>query len=173
MLGVLAVDLFKQIDDYKTAAKAGYFLDHDFQKIKDFSGISATDLSSPLLDPSGVVNHSHVNRQDIAFLAQAAQYKDIETARNTVKAVFEAIQSCSNGARRPYGTLLYLRYIKFDFDTNVYSKMGYSSSHYYKLRRQALCQFAEILPVKKLEYRDKNYTFIPDLLVYKNKSGDI
>ena len=67
MLGVLAVDLFKQTDDYKTAAKAGYFLDHRFQKIKNYSGISATDLSSPLLDPSGVVNHSHVNHQDITF----------------------------------------------------------------------------------------------------------
>lgn len=168
MLGVLAVDLFKQIDDYKTAAKAGYFLDHEFQKIKNYSGISATDLSSPLLDPSGVINHSHVNRQDIAFLTQAEQYADIEAARNTVKAVFEAIQSCSNGSRHPYGPLLYLRYIKFDFDTNVYSKMGYSSSHYYKLRRQALCQFAEILPVKKLQYQYKNYNLIPDLLVYKN-----
>lgn len=168
MLGVLAVDLFKQIDDYKTAAKAGYFLDHEFQKIKNYSGISATDLSSPLLDPSGVINHSHVNLQDIAFLTQAEQYADIEAARNTVKAVFEAIQSCSNGSRHPYGTLLYLRYIKFDFDTNVYSKMGYSSSHYYKLRRQALCQFAEILPVKKLQYQYKNYNLIPDLLVYKN-----
>lgn len=168
MLGVLAVDLFKQIDDYKTAAKAGYFLDHEFQKIKNYSGISATDLSSPLLDPSGVINHSHVNRQDIAFLTQAEQYADIEAARNTVKAVFEAIQSCSNGSRHPYGTLLYFRYIKFDFDTNVYSKMGYSSSHYYKLRRQALCQFAEILPVKKLQYQYKNYNLIPDLLVYKN-----
>ena len=168
MLGVLAVDLFKQIDDYKTAAKAGYFLDHEFQKIKNYSGISATDLSSPLLDPSGVINHSHVNRQDIAFLTQAEQYADIEAARNTVKAVFEAIQSCSNGSRHPYGTLLYLRYIKFDFDTNVYSKMGYSSSHYYTLRRQALCQFAEILPVKKLQYQYKNYNLIPDLLVYKN-----
>ena len=168
MLGVLAVDLFKQIDDYKTAAKAGYFLDHEFQKIKNYSGISATDLSSPLLDPSGVINHSHVNRQDIAFLTQAEQYAEIEAARNTVKAVFEAIQSCSNGSRHPYGTLLYLRYIKFDFDTNVYSKMGYSSSHYYKLRRQALCQFAEILPVKKLQYQYKNYNLIPDLLVYKN-----
>ena len=36
MLGVLAVDLFKQTDDYKTAAKADYFLDHRFQKIKNW-----------------------------------------------------------------------------------------------------------------------------------------
>lgn len=167
MLGVLAVDLFKQTDDYKTAAKAGYFLDHRFQKIKNYSGISATDLSSPLLDPSGVVNHSHVNHQDIAFLKQAEQYDDIEAARNAVRAVFETIQSCSNGSRKPYGTLLYLRYIKYDFDTNVYNKMGYSSSHYYNLRREALCQFAEILPVKKLKYKYKDYALIPDLIVYK------
>lgn len=170
MLGVLAVDLFKQTDDYKTAAKAGYFLDHRFQKIKNYSGISATDLSSPLLDPSGVVNHSHVNHQDMAFLAQAEQYDDIEAARKAVGAVFETIQSCSNGSRKPYGTLLYLRYIKYDFDTNVYNKMGYSSSHYYNLRREALCQFAEILPVKKLKYQYKNYDLLPDLLVYE--SGD-
>lgn len=170
MLGVLAVDLFKQTDDYKTAAKAGYFLDHRFQKIKNYSGMSATDLSSPLLDPSGVVNHSHVNHQDMAFLAQAEQYDDIEAARKAVGAVFETIQSCSNGSRKPYGTLLYLRYIKYDFDTNVYNKMGYSSSHYYNLRREALCQFAEILPVKKLKYQYKNYDLLPDLLVYK--SGD-
>lgn len=168
MLGVLAVDLFKQTDDYKTAAKAGYFLDHRFQEIKNYSGISATDLSSPLLDPSGVVNHSHVNKQDIAFLAQAGQYDAIEAARNAVRAVFETIQSCSNGSRKPYGTLLYLRYIRYDFDTNVYNNMGYSSSHYYNLRREALCQFAEILPVKKLKYKYKHYALIPDLIVYKN-----
>ena len=65
------------------------------------------------LDPSGVVNHSHVNHQDMAFLAQAEQYDDIEAARKAVGAVFETIQSCSNGSRKPYGTLLYLRSVSY------------------------------------------------------------
>ena len=173
MLGVKTMELFsRKIDPDKTAAKAFQFLNSDFQEIRNYAGMRATDLSSPLIDPSGVINHSSVNHQDEAFHAQALQYKGIEVCRHSVNSVLETIKACSNGPRKPYGTLLYLRFVKYDFDTNVYTKMDISSSSYYKFRRYALIQFAEILPSKQLQYQKdyrihiNNWNLYPDLLVY-------
>lgn len=167
MIGDIAVELFEsKIDRDQTAKQAGKFLNKDFQVIKNYAGASATDLSSPLLDPTGVVNHSHVNHADLQFLGTADQYKLIASCQRAVRAVMAAIKACSNGNRKPYGTLLYLRYIKYDFDTNVYNTMGYSKSQYYKFRKDALIEFAQILPSKQLEYTKKDdFDIIPELIV--------
>lgn len=145
MLGVFAVNLFDyEIDKDKTADKVDRFLDKKFFAIRNTAGATASDLSSPLLDKSGVVNHSHV-----------------------VQAVMKTIEACPNNSRQPYASILYKRYIKYDFDTNVYNSLGYSKSRYYQFKKDALTVFAQILPSKMAEFAENNleYALVPDLIV--------
>lgn len=162
--------LAKEIDEKETVKRTQRFLDKDFQEIRTFAGISPTDLSSPILDPSGVSNHSNTNNQDIRFINYGEQYNYISNCQKTVKAVMDAIESCSNGPRQSYGTLLYKRYIKYDYDLNVYTDLDWSSTKYYKARRKALIEFAQILPVKLLKYKagdDEFISLVPDLLAFQ------
>lgn len=173
MLGVFAVNLFDyEIDKDKTADRVDRFLDKKFFAIRNTAGATASDLSSPLLDKSGVVNHSHVNNADMRFLGYAGQYKEIEACQHVVQAVMKTIEACPNNSRQPYASILYKRYIKYDFDINVYNSLGYSKSRYYQFKKDALTVFAQIFPSKMAEFaeNDLEYNLVPDLIV-KSKIG--
>lgn len=171
MLGGFAVNLFDyEIDKDKTADRVDRFLDKKFFAIRNTAGATASDLSSPLLDKSGVVNHSDVNNADMRFLGYAGQYKEIEACQHIVKAVIKTIEACPNNSRQPYASIIYKRYIKHDFDTNVYTSLGYSKSRYYQLRKDALTVFAQIFPSKMVEFAKNEINWVPDLIV-KTKIG--
>lgn len=169
---VMELDIFNyKIDKNKTADKVDYFLTNKFVTFRNIAGSTASDLSSPLLDPSGVVNHSHTNNQDIAFLAYSSEYKEIEGCQNVVKAVLKAMESCPNGPQHPYGSLLYTKYIKMITATNVYTDMDFSKGSYYSYRKDALVTFAQILPSKMLRYAPEQFNWVPNLIV-KSKLND-
>lgn len=169
---VMELDIFNyKIDKNKTADKVDYFLTNKFVTFRNIAGSTASDLSSPLLYPSGVVNHSHTNNQDIAFLAYSSEYKEIEGCQNVVKAVLKAMESCPNGPQHPYGSLLYTKYIKMITATNVYTDMEFSKGSYYTYRKDALVTFAQILPSKMLRYAPKQFSWVPNLIV-KSKLND-
>lgn len=169
---VMELDIFNyKIDKNKTADKVDYFLTNKFVTFRNIAGSTASDLSSPLLDPSGVVNHSHTNNQDIAFLAYSSEYKEIEGCQNVVKAVLKAMESCPNGPQHPYGSLLYTKYIKMITATNVYTDMEFSKGSYYTYRKDALVTFAQILPSKMLRYAPEQFSWVPNLIV-KSKLND-
>lgn len=169
---VMELDLFNyKIDKNKTADKVDYFLTNKFVTFRNIAGSTASDLSSPLLDPSGVTNHSHKNNQDMAFLAYSSEYKKIEGCQNVVKAVLKAMESCPNGPQHPYGSLLYTKYIKMISATNVYTDMDFSKGSYYSYRKDALVTFAQILPSKMLRYAPEQFNWVPNLIV-KSKLND-
>lgn len=169
---VMELDLFNyKIDKNRTADKVDHFLTNKFVMFRNIAGATASDLSSPLLDPSGVTNHSHTNNQDIAFLSYSEEYKEIEGCQNVVKAVLKAMESCPNGPQHPYGSLLYTKYIKMITATNVYTDMEFSKGSYYTYRKDALVTFAQILPSKMLRYAPKQFNWVPNLIV-KSKLND-
>ena len=155
---VMELDLFNyKIDKSRTADKVDHFLTNKFVTFRNIAGATASDLSSPLLDPSGVTNHSHTNNQDMAFLSYSEEYKEIEGCQNVVKAVLKAMESCPNGPQHPYGSLLYTKYIKMITATNVYTDMEFSKGSYYTYRKDALVTFAQILPSKMLRYAPEQF----------------
>ena len=169
---VMELDLFNyKIDKNRTADKVDHFLTNKFVTFRNIAGATASDLSSPLLDPSGVTNHSHTNNQDIAFLSYSEEYKEIEGCQNVVKAVLKAMESCPNGPQHPYGSLLYTKYIKMITATNVYTDMEFSKGSYYTYRKDALVTFAQILPSKMLRYAPEQFSWVPNLIV-KSKLND-
>ncbi len=169
---VMELDLFNyKIDKNRTADKVDHFLTNKFVTLRNIAGATASDLSSPLLDPSGVTNHSHTNNQDMAFLSYSEEYKEIEGCQNVVKAVLKAMESCPNGPQHPYGSLLYTKYIKMITATNVYTDMEFSKGSYYTYRKDALVTFAQILPSKMLRYAPEQFSWVPNLIV-KSKLND-
>ena len=163
---VMELDLFNyKIDKNRTADKVDHFLTNKFVTFRNIAGATASDLSSPLLDPSGVTNHSHTNNQDMAFLSYSEEYKEIEGCQNVVKAVLKAMESCPNGPQHPYGSLLYTKYIKMITATNVYTDMEFSKGSYYTYRKDALVTFAQILPSKMLRYAPEQFSWVPNLIV--------
>lgn len=169
---VMELDLFNyKIDKNRTADKVDNFLTNKFVTFRNIAGATASDLSSPLLDPSGVTNHSHTNNQDMAFLSYSEEYKEIEGCQNVVKAVLKAMESCPNGPQHPYGSLLYTKYIKMITATNVYTDMEFSKGSYYTYRKDALVTFAQILPSKMFRYAPEQFNWVPNLIV-KSKLND-
>ena len=169
---VMELDLFNyKIDKNRTADKVDHFLTNKFVTFRNIAGATASDLSSPLLDQSGVTNHSHTNNQDMAFLSYSEEYKEIEGCQNVVKAVLKAMESCPNCPQHPYGSLLYTKYIKMITATNVYTDMEFSKGSYYTYRKDALVTFAQILPSKLLRYAPKQFNWVPNLIV-KSKLND-
>lgn len=151
-----ALDLFdKTLNTDLTAKNVRKFFDTKFQKYLNFSGKHRTDLSSPLLDPTGVSSHG-VNHQENKEIIST-------DAGNCVKAINDAIIDCSNSGSKPYASILYYCYIEELFDWQISQKLGYSKTRYLKLKKEALIEFAE-----RLEYWKKQdkATDIKRLLVF-------
>ena len=62
-------------DNKKMIKKAGEFLEGDFHVIINYSGMPLVNLSSPLLDPTGVSGSANVNRADKTFMHDMKEMK--------------------------------------------------------------------------------------------------
>lgn len=100
-----------------------------------------------------------------------------EVEKNELKAatVYQTILLCQKSPTYPYQQILLSKFVKKLPDWKIQPIVGYSNSQYYLKRRDALCEFAELLNSKKV----KNGCFdIPDLVIEiepepeKSKSDD-
>ena len=130
-------------DNKKMIKKAGEFLEGDFHVIINYSGMPLVNLSSPLLDPTGVSGSANVNRADKAFMHDMKEMNKVQACRSCVRAVVETINSCTDTEHKPLRTILFRRYIKGDFDLWIYQDLNMSRSKYTRLRKQALLEFAQ------------------------------
>lgn len=74
-------------DNKKMIKKAGEFLEGDFHVIINYSGMPLANLSSPLLDPTGVSGSTNVNRAERTFMHDMKEMNKVQACRSCVRAV--------------------------------------------------------------------------------------
>ena len=160
MIGVVQLSFLKntKIDITKTAQNVKDFFEHDFDHYLNLSGKHRSDLSSPQMDITGITAHNGVNHQDESMAVNI-------DADNCVLAVDHTISSCSNSGDKPYGTILYLSYIKNISNYAIAQRLGYQTTRYYELKNRALVEFAERMEL----YRKRDHTSIEDLRIFEDE----
>ncbi|WEV40342.1 ArpU family phage packaging/lysis transcriptional regulator [Lactobacillus sp. ESL0681] len=148
------VDLGLDIDQTKTAKKVRDFFKYTFPNYLVKAGFHRTDLSSPQLDPTGIAVHGGNSAE--------SKMAHIFEMQDRCKAVYQAINYCSDSQKQPFRTILKALYIDELEDWKVAAKVQYSDSRYGDLKRYALCQFADSLETQKTRYG----VDIPELKVF-------
>lgn len=151
------------IDKVATAAKAGEFLEGEFQTYLNRAGLHRTDLSSPQMDITGVSAHGGNSAENGMMRIFDYEAKCL--------AVYKAIDNCrENANKRIYSrSILVDLYIKELEPWQIRERLDLSESPYKIRRQKALCEFADRLPV--WGYRLK--TKLPELRVYSNKEKEV
>lgn len=146
-----------EINKTQTIKNTRRFLGKDFQNYIAYSGLSRLNLSSPILDPTGVGGSSGVNGIETKSIVNL-------NAEFAVKAVCDTINSCSSSPRRPYKQILQMKYIKELLDYEIWINLGYEKTNYYTLRSRAYIEFAQRFETWKV--RD-HATNLPTLIEFK------
>ncbi len=156
MIGVVQFTLFKKskIDKTQTAEAVKNFFADDFNHYLNLANKHLSDISSPTLDPNNVGGHDGRNHQDERMVVNL-------DAQNCVKAVNHTISSCSY----PSNTILYLYFIKKMPNDNIAKRLGYQSTRFIEIKKEALVEFAE-----RLDYwRQIDHASINDLRVFEKQ----
>lgn len=159
------INLFDDIDTEATINAAKNYLQDSFPKIFNATGKKRASLSSPRFDDSGGSSGSKTNHQEEAVIHDIDKVAPYE---HCVDITLKAIDTCSNSQRKPYADILYWRYIRERYDSEIYDRFGYSKSQYYRLRNQAFIEFAQRFDSYVL--KDVYCSKLPQLLVEK-KNG--
>lgn len=151
------------IDKNKTAQNVRDFLDNEFQTYLNRSGLHRYDLSSPQIDPTGVIAHGGNSQESKMMQIFDYQAKCV--------AIYEAIEDCieNKNMHKWHRTILHNRYIDELEDWQIAQRLSISSSRYREIKSNALCEFADRLPVWAYRYG----TQLPDLRVYNNKEKEV
>ncbi|WP_195589356.1 ArpU family phage packaging/lysis transcriptional regulator [Lactobacillus paragasseri] len=165
------IDLGLSINMEKTAGRATGFLKYTFPEYVRGAALSLDDLAGQPF--TGMpASHSAANSQE-KKLDRA--WKKVEKNELKAATVYQTILLCQKSPTYPYQQILLSKFVKKLPDWKIQPIVGYSNSQYYLKRRDALCEFAELLNSKKV----KNGCFdIPDLVIEiepepeKSKSDD-
>lgn len=158
MIGVETTLFVKsKLNNIETVQKVKDFFDNDFDHYLNLAGEHRADISSPTMDITGIATHG-INHQDESMAINI-------DAANCVLAVDHTISSCSNSGEKPYGTILYLFYVKNMNNYLIAERLGYQMTRYYELKNRALMEFAERMEL----WRKRDHSSIKSLLVYDNE----
>ncbi|RVU70028.1 MULTISPECIES: ArpU family phage packaging/lysis transcriptional regulator [Lactobacillus] len=161
MAGVVAVSLAdREIDEYETIKNVNKLLTKDFDRYLNFSGSHRTDLSSPMLDPTGASSHGGVNHTEEQLVNGTA-------AANCVSAISDAINDCDKSPDNPHALFLYYRYVKKMTTTAIGNALGFQDAQYYRLRKDSMLEFAQRMEIWK---KRNHATDIRELIVWKDNS---
>ncbi|MDF7683504.1 DUF1492 domain-containing protein [Lactobacillus sp. ESL0679] len=147
------LDLGLNINQKETANRVRIFFKYTFPNYLIKAGLHRTDLKSPQLNPTGIAVHGR-NSAEIRM----AQIFDMQ---DKCRAVYQAIDHCSDSQNQPFRTILKALYIDELKDWQVADKVKYSDSRYGDLKRYACCQFADTIETWKVIYD----VDIPDLKI--------
>ena len=156
MIGVVQLALFKnsKIDQEKTAQNVKAFFTDDFKHYLNLANKHLSDISSPTLDPNNMGGHDGLNHQDERMAVNL-------DAQNCVKAVNHTLNSCSY----PSNTILYLYFIKKISNDSIAQRLGYQSTRFIEIKKEALVEFAERFDF----WRQEDKTSMEDLRVFEHE----
>ncbi|MGQ5709466.1 ArpU family phage packaging/lysis transcriptional regulator [Lactobacillus sp. PSON] len=147
-----------KVDVRKTVNKVKEFFKYDYEKYETLSKYS-TDLKGVNYDNTKV--NSSLNTDKVSDL-----YIKAMQAKNIIDCVKSAIENLVERPRKPYKTLMTLRYMKHYLIWQVGNKLGYGLSQTNEIHKKALINFADIFLLEQMKLGvpvDK----ILDLHVYK------
>lgn len=158
MKDVKELSLGFEMDMERTARRAFGFLKYTFPSYVKGAALSMNDLSGQEITgmPS---SHSAINSQE-RKLEKA--WKRVEQNQLRAVTVYQTILLCRKSPVYPYQQILLSKFVAGDPDWKIQPVVGYSNSQYYNKRRDALCEFAEILEAKKVK---NGCPEIPDLII--------
>lgn len=145
----------EKIDEDQTIRKTKKLLTHDFQRYLNFSGHHRYELSSPIIDPTGVSTHGGINHTENKLVNGTE-------AGNNVDAINDCLIDCTNRADAPYASLLYYKYVKLLPTNKIQHLLGYEDAQYYRQHKRALLEFAQRMD----HWRKVDHADIPDLVVW-------
>lgn len=156
MIGVVQLALFKnsKIDQEKTAQNVKAFFTDDFKHYLNLANKHLSDISSPTLDPNNIGGHDGLNHPDERMVVNL-------DAQNCVKAVNHTLNSCSY----PSNTILYLYFIKKMSNDSIAQRLGYQSTRFIEIKKEALVEFAERFDF----WRQEDKTSMKDLRVFEHE----
>lgn len=156
MIGVVQLALFKnsKIDQEKTAQNVKAFFTDDFKHYLNLANKHLSDISSPTLDPNNMGGHDGLNHQEERMVVNL-------DAQNCVKAVNHTLSSCSY----PSNIILYLYFIKKMSNDSIAQRLGYQSTRFIEIKKEALVEFAERFDF----WRQEDKTSMEDLRVFEHE----
>ena len=156
MIGVVQLALFKnsKIDREKTAQNVKSFFTDDFKHYLNLANKHLSDISSPTLDPNNMGGHDGLNHQDERMVVNL-------DAQNCVKAVNHTLNSCSY----PSNIILYLYFVKKMSNDSIAQRLGYQSTRFIEIKKEALVEFAERFDF----WRQEDKTSMEDLRVFEHE----
>lgn len=154
MIGVVELSLFKKskINKIKTAQAVKDFFTDDFNHYLSLANKHLGDISSPTLDPNGVVIHDGQNHQEERLLINI-------NAQACVIAVDKAMSACSKTSH----TILYLKFVKHMTNDKIAERLFCQRTKFNELKNDACVEFAERLDYWKKE----EHAEIEDLLFFE------
>lgn len=134
MIGVEELSLLSnsKINKEKTAQAVKDFFANDFDHYLNLSNMHLSDISSPTLDPNGVVVHDGMNHMDERMIINI-------DAQACVVAVNHSIQSCSY----KHAIIIYLYFIKNKTNDEIAERLRYQTTQFHAVKKEALVEFAE------------------------------
>lgn len=157
-----------QIDQRRTANKVRGFLTDEFERYLNYAGwnrsnlatITENHLTGIKTDVSGVSSGKGINSTESSFI-------QIVFSKYACQAIYATINSCQDGDKKPYRTILKMCYLDEMDSYKVQTYLGYSKSRFDVLKRRALCEFADRFEAYKFKYKVGT---IKDFHVYPKKS---
>lgn len=151
--------LFTDIDLSETARVTRLFLEHDFQHCIQLLGADKMSLKSPQwsFEPK---SPSAGNHQEKAVINQIA-------SENVVNCIVTTIRNCASSPKKPSQQILSGLYIDSLSNWDLAEKLGYEHAQFMRLKKSALCEFADRFEHWKIIY---NLAELPTLIVYEGKN---
>lgn len=155
MIGVEELSLLSKskINRDKTAQAVKDFFINDFDHYLNLSNMHLSDISSPTLDPNGVVAHDGMNHMEERMVINI-------DARACVMAVNQSIQSCMY----KHAIIIYLYFIEGKSNDSIAKRLHYQTTQFHSVKKDALVEFAE-----RFEYwRNIDNASVGSLCIFDN-----
>ena len=132
-MGVVSMELFQEIDEYRTIKNVKYYFEHDFPRLKARAHMNIASIQSPSFDTVGSAGNT-INTQENKVMDQLR-------AQELVVATYKTIKNCPDNYR--YKTILKYRYLYGQSNIETMEVAGYASTRYNECKNNACLYFAE------------------------------
>jgi len=132
-MGAVSMELFQEIDEYKTIKNVKYYFEHDFPRLKARAHMNIASIQSPRFDTVGSAGNT-INNQENKVMDQLI-------AQELVTATYKTIKNCPDNYR--YKTILKYHYLYGQSNIETMEVAGYASTRYNECKNSACLYFAE------------------------------
>jgi len=127
------MELFQEIDEYKTIKNVKYYFEHDFPRLKARAHMNIASIQSPSFENVGSAGNT-INTQENKVMDQLR-------AQELVVATYKTIKNCPDDYK--YKTILKYHCLYGQSNAKTMEVAGYASTRYNECKNNACLYFAE------------------------------